>query len=175
MNLSRRPSARLASSPESGRGGRAAVRDTRKRCRKSPLDRFKQQRNQARQRGIAWELSFEEWMSIWIDSGRWEQRGNRSGGFVMGRYGDVGPYSAANVEIIPHEQNIADGSRKNAGRGRGWTYVATARRRPYQVVLAHRYVGSYATQAEAEAAHRLAVEKHRALFFARKARETKGN
>jgi hypothetical protein len=141
---------------------------------KTPLARFKQQRSQARRRGIEWQLTFEEWLGIWSASGRWEQRGNRTGGFVMGRNGDVGPYSVTNVQIIPHSQNIAEGCIKNAGRGRGWTFVKSATRRPYQVVLSHRYIGSFATQAEAEAAYQSAAQQHRESFLAQNPLASRG-
>lgn len=187
MNLSRRPVADLAcASPHGRKQGGAAAGDVRDRTgrkvrvRSDPLSRFKQQRWRALDRGVGWEMTFDEWMKVWLDSGHWHERGIRAGGYVMGRKGDVGPYSVDNVQIIPHEQNISDGSKNNpgcvlkkTGSGRGWTYVARATRRPYQVVVSRKYIGCFATQAEAEAAYELAVRSHVGDFLARR-RESAG-
>jgi hypothetical protein len=128
----------------------------------TPLGKFEQQRRQAKQRDIEWLLTFDEWFGLWQESGKWEMRGKRAGQYVMARKGDVGPYSVGNVFICTHAKNVSDGSRINLGTGRGWTYRANARGCPYQVVVAHRYVGVYATQAEAEAAYIAAVSEVRA-------------
>lgn len=73
----------------------------------SPLCRFKTQRNSAKQRGIAWEMTFAEWWAIWQESGKWDQRG-RGYGYAMARIGDSGPYKIDNIEIITSAQNTAD-------------------------------------------------------------------
>jgi len=61
---------------------------------------FNQQKSNAKRRGIAWQLTFEEWSKIWIDSGKWELRGRNSGQYHMSRPGDQGPYAVDNVRII---------------------------------------------------------------------------
>jgi len=62
--------------------------------------RFVEQRGRARQRGIGWELTFEEWWGIWRSSGQWAARGrDHAQAAVMARRGDVGPYSKENVYI----------------------------------------------------------------------------
>lgn len=135
------------------------------------LARFEQQRSRACVRGIAWELTFEEWLSIWERSGRLSQRGKHRGQYVMARNGDVGPYSVGNVFICTHSQNISDahtGHQRKLGTGRGWTYRSAGARR-YQVVISKKYIGVFATAQEAEAAYADAVEKFRhggANFFA---------
>ncbi len=75
---------------------------------KKPTRAFASQRNAARHRGIGWELTLWDWWLIWQESGKWEQRG-RGFGYVMARFGDIGPYARGNVEIIPQPQNIKDG------------------------------------------------------------------
>jgi len=45
------------------------------------------------------------------------------------------------------------------GRGRGWTLVRRATRRPYQVTCGRQYIGSFATQQQAEMAYRFACEE----------------
>lgn len=117
----------------------------------------------ARRRGIPWGFTFEEWWAVWESSGFWSQRGR--GKYVMARRGDAGPYSAANVEIITSSKNISDAHKNGRvprqmrgpnyaalGRGRGWTYL-DGDQRPYQVTVRSRYIGCFATEAEAAAAY----------------------
>lgn len=72
------------------------------------------QRQNARRRGIDWDLSFDQWLKIWMDSGHWHQRGIKSrDAYVMSRKGDQGPYSVANVVIKTNYDNVIEG---NLGR-----------------------------------------------------------
>lgn len=66
---------------------------------------FTQQRNGAKQRGIPWKFTFEEWCDVWLASGKWSERGRGSDQYCMHRLFDVGPYSKDNVEIITNRQN----------------------------------------------------------------------
>jgi hypothetical protein len=64
------------------------------------------QRNNAKQRGIAWEFTFDSWLKKWEDSGKLSLRGNtKEKPYVMCRYGDVGPYSYDNTRIDTRENN----------------------------------------------------------------------
>ncbi len=67
--------------------------------------RFKQHRNRARASGIGFELSFENWLKIWMDSGQINNRGTRKGQYVMARNGDKGPYKIGNIRIITAQEN----------------------------------------------------------------------
>lgn len=140
------------------------------RTPRSPAMRYQDQRIAAGRRGISWEITFPEWMSIWHESGRWADRGVGVGRYCMARHGDIGPYSAANVSIQLCTDNSRDGIEKarpailanpalKAGRGRGWTYRPHAAK-PYQVVACHKYIGTFLTQGEAEAAYQNAVSMH---------------
>ena len=80
---------------------------------------YRMQMNGAKYRGIAWEFNFETWLDVWVKSGKFSERGR--GGYCMGRYGDVGPYSPKNVYITRCEDNVRDGfvnrrNRKNVER-----------------------------------------------------------
>lgn len=70
--------------------------------------KFKNQRSGATWRGISFELTFEEWLNIWVDSGHLHERGPRKGQYVMARFGDKGPYAIGNVRIITVEENNAE-------------------------------------------------------------------
>jgi hypothetical protein len=70
--------------------------------------KFYRQRAQAKWRGIPWQLEYWEWLQIWDDSGRFQERGTGRGQWVMARFGDVGPYASGNVRITRAETNNAE-------------------------------------------------------------------
>src|SRR5262249_61821861 len=72
------------------------------------LQRFLQQRRQARQRGIQWQLDYWEWLRIWQDSGHLHERGRHRGQWQMCRFEDTGPYASSNVRIDRMENNIRE-------------------------------------------------------------------
>lgn len=147
------------------------------RTRCSAADRYLNQRTTAFRRGINWEISFSEWLAVWIDSGKWEQRGIGRGTYCMARHGDIGPYRIDNVSIQLNEANSRDGIkiahatvRRNGGHtahlgsGRGWTKSARNKKNPYQVTAGRKYVGSFPTQEAAEAAYKAACDAIRVSF-----------
>lgn len=70
--------------------------------------RFRQQRADAKFRGIRFDLTFSDWLQIWSESGHLHERGSGKGRYVMARLGDRGPYRVDNVKIITHEQNSSE-------------------------------------------------------------------
>jgi hypothetical protein len=62
----------------------------------------------ARQRGISFQLSFEQWLDIWKKSGHLHERGRRRDQYVMARPGDKGPYSVANSRIVTGNKNRSE-------------------------------------------------------------------
>lgn len=70
----------------------------------APTYAFVTQRTNARVRGIDWNLTLLQWWTIWQESGKWDQRG-RGHGYMMCRFGDVGPYEAGNVYIATGVHN----------------------------------------------------------------------
>lgn len=128
---------------------------------------FDVQKFRALKRGISWQMTFEQWLEIWRASGHLGERGRGVGKFVMARYGDQGPYSVGNVQIQLCEANARDarvnnkatnglGALKRTGTGRGWTLRAGR----YQVYCGPRYVGTFSSQHEAEAAYAKASVRH---------------
>jgi hypothetical protein len=73
--------------------------------------RYTEQKGQAKKRCIDWLFTFESWCDIWLESEKWDQRGRGKGKYVMARKGDIGPYSADNVDIITHGANISEGNK----------------------------------------------------------------
>jgi hypothetical protein len=66
---------------------------------------FIKHRSVAKQRGISFLFTFDEWITIWRDSGRWAERGYRKGQYCMARFGDKGPYATGNVRICLVTEN----------------------------------------------------------------------
>lgn len=71
----------------------------------NPRHAYAHHKATAKRRGIAFLLTFEEWMAIWLESQRWEQRGNLKGQYVMARTGDAGAYECGNVRICSVSDN----------------------------------------------------------------------
>lgn len=72
-----------------------------------PTYLFSQQRKNADQRGIGWELTLWQWWKIWEQSGHWGERG-RGRAYHMCRLNDAGPYAVDNVYIATGVDNIRD-------------------------------------------------------------------
>lgn len=98
---------------------------------------FQMQKFNAARRGIRFDLTYDQWVCIWEKSEFLCYRGRNGGQYVMARFGDTGPYSIGNVQIIPMEENTrqawlfktpeeiiawksaaAKGGKKNIGRSR---------------------------------------------------------
>jgi hypothetical protein len=123
------------------------------------------QKRNAGPRGIEWRFTLPEWWAVWLESGKFDQRGRA--GYVMARHGDSGPYSPENVYICTAGQNFSDSylvhpwaERFKASHaekpGKGYAFMPDCNRvRPWQVLFYRnrvRYYGGYfATEQEAAA------------------------
>jgi hypothetical protein len=109
------------------------VKNTRKRLQelygprpKHPLKKqraaYSVQKRTAKQRGIEWKFTFNEWWAWWQVGNRWEQRGHGLGKLQMARFGDEGSYSPENVYCATHEQNVKDTPKEklSAANKAGW-------------------------------------------------------
>lgn len=56
-------------------------------------NRWSQQKGHAKERGIGFKLTFEQWWDIWQQSGYYHLRGKNKDSYVMSRYGDIGAYA----------------------------------------------------------------------------------
>src|SRR6516225_1755280 len=72
------------------------------------LERYFEQRQAAKQRGVEWQLDFWQWLEIWQSSGHLHQRGRCKGDYQMCRMGDRGGYASSNVFIGPMEVNASE-------------------------------------------------------------------
>lgn len=78
--------------------------------RSSLMGKYKMQERNAQARGIPFLLSYEQWLAIWIDSGKLNQRGRGAEKFCMCRNGDDGPYQVGNVFIGTGRENVRNGN-----------------------------------------------------------------
>ena len=62
----------------------------------------------AKQAGIPFKLTFYDWLSIWLNSGKFYLRGNRGGRYCMCRFGDKGAYEVGNVRIDTINNNTKE-------------------------------------------------------------------
>ena len=72
---------------------------------KRALDAYKAQRARAKVRRLAFTLTFEQWLKIWVESGHFMNRGRGAGKYCMSRFGDLGGYEIGNVHIQPCVEN----------------------------------------------------------------------
>lgn len=72
--------------------------------------RYLQQRAQARMRKVPFTITLDEWIKVWEDSGKWEQRGRRKDQYCMSRIGDKGGYELGNVFIQLSNENAREGN-----------------------------------------------------------------
>jgi hypothetical protein len=80
--------------------------DKRKQTFRDPdLRRYKVHRTNAKQRGVEFKLTFEEWMGWWNSTGHYHERGREVGKYVMARKGDQGAYELGNIECVQAQEN----------------------------------------------------------------------
>lgn len=90
----------------------ANIAANQRRYKNSTRGKYIAHKINAKQRGIPFKLSFEDWYKIWHESGYWEKRGNKKGCYVMSRIGDNGAYKIGNVFIYEFHRNFTDGKKK---------------------------------------------------------------
>jgi len=78
---------------------------------------YLQQKRSSQHRGIAWQMSFPEWVAVWEKSGHWDDRGRRANAYVMARVQDFGPYAPWNVYVTTLAANVVDYQRELKKRG----------------------------------------------------------
>src|ERR1044072_2526371 len=94
--------------------------------------KYTQHKANAKQRGIAFLLTFDEWWAVWQESGKWALRGPNVGQYCMSRFGDSGPYAVGNVFINLSVKNVSDGPGgrpKPTGQRARMSETAKARKR----------------------------------------------
>lgn len=127
----------------------------------TPLRAYQSHRNNAKNRAIEWQLTLWQWWTIWQESGHWGDRG-RGVGYVMCRYGDMGPYSPENVFVASAAQNSSDGQRrrrKDPSLPIGVRRTDSGKFEAHRSIGGqHRYLGLFLTPGAAHAAYLRAHE-----------------
>jgi hypothetical protein len=116
---------------------------------------YRQQRENSRRRAIAWEITLAQWWSLWVASGKWEQRGRGKGRYVMSRIKDEGGYQVGNVHIQLATENsleAVDKWRGHTKKVRGVFFLYAGSKRPYLAKVGKRYLGLFDTEEAAVAA-----------------------
>lgn len=70
------------------------------------LKKYKKQKYNAKQRGIAFDLTYEQWLEIWGE--KLEKMGVKAGQLGMLRTRDEGGYSLGNVRIGTPRENMQE-------------------------------------------------------------------
>ena len=105
---------------------------------------------------MEWQLKFWEWWTIWLESGKWDDRG-RGDGFVMSRHGDTGPYSKENVFIQWARRNNSERRDKTSGLPMGVVKVKNGFAAQAMKNGKLRRYGQYQTPEVAELAYLIAI------------------
>lgn len=113
---------------------------------------FVQQRNNAARRGVAWNLAFADWYTVWQTSGKLGQRGRGKGCYVMSRIRDEGGYELGNVHIQLATDNNRESREKLKGKkanncGVYCLYPGSAR--GWVAVYGGKKIGAFASEGEA--------------------------
>ena len=58
---------------------------------------FNSQKQSAKKRGIEFDLTFDQWISWWMSTGHFEDRGKTVGKYQMCRFNDSGAYDLNNI------------------------------------------------------------------------------
>ena len=71
---------------------------------------YRMQKSNARTRKIPFLLTYEQWLTIWNESGKLAQRGRGANKFCMCRVNDTGAYEVGNVFIGTGRENVREGN-----------------------------------------------------------------
>lgn len=72
----------------------------------------------ARDRGIEWDIKFEDWVAWWETNlgPDWiNKRGRGKGKYCMARRNDVGSYTLHNVQCVLFEENLRESAKRKIG------------------------------------------------------------
>jgi hypothetical protein len=95
---------------------KARKSDVQKRAKKPAFYAFLSHRAASLKRNIPFLLTFEQWMTIWEESGKFAERGKNSHNYCMARFGDRGGYEAGNVRICTARENAVERNKNQCGK-----------------------------------------------------------
>lgn len=68
---------------------------------------------------ILWQLTFEQWLLAWQQSGHLEQRGVKQGSYCLARKDLLGDYTPDNIQVIPVSQSCQRLTKNKPSHRRG--------------------------------------------------------
>jgi hypothetical protein len=74
----------------------------------TPKKAYLDQKYHAEARQIPWLFTYEDWLELWLLSGKWFLRGRGQDKYCVCRYGDEGAYSSRNCYIGTGKENAKD-------------------------------------------------------------------
>lgn len=90
--------------------GMTLLEEARQYCKekglRNPRSAYSAHRNGAKEREIPFEMTFDEWWTIWKDY--FHMRGRGANDLCMARKGDEGPYAVGNVYLTTKLGNSVD-------------------------------------------------------------------
>lgn len=139
---------------------------------------FLQQKNNAKSRGIPFKLTFDQWLTIWTESGKLEKRGRNESQYCMARHGDKGAYEIGNVKIILGSANIQEREitdehrwlygtalrgKKRPPRTKAWRQRLSKAKKEYTYTDQHRNAIAQVTKGEKNPSAKLTEDDVRAI------------
>lgn len=73
---------------------------------------YHRQKDGASKRGVPFLMSFDEWLNVWLSSGKLLDRGRGKNKYCMMRLNDEGPYSIGNVKIGLFSENVRESNKR---------------------------------------------------------------
>lgn len=129
---------------------------------------FNSQRQAAKNRGVAWNLTFAQWFAVWQSSGKLHLRGRGKGNYVMSRVNDAGCYELGNVHIQLATENSKEAVAKWRGKkkaNRGVFCLYPGREMAWFAKAGKANLGFYKTEADAVAARDAFIAAHPELHI----------
>lgn len=122
---------------------------------------WREQRINATNRGIGWQLTLGQWWAIWESSGKWDQRGRGRGRYCLARYADRGDYVPGNVWVCEFTENCREAmahAKSPDGDNVHLAYPGSSR--PWVAKQGKTFIGTFATRDEAVNAKRRFLAAH---------------
>lgn len=66
---------------------------------------YSEQMRKAKEKGYGWNIGFDQWMTLWNNSGKLELRGNTKDDYVMARIDRIKPFTPSNIVICTNSEN----------------------------------------------------------------------
>jgi hypothetical protein len=123
------------------------------------------QKRTARYRGIPYRISVLDFWRIWQASGKWGQFGRGKDKYCLTRLGDQGSYEVGNVVVMTNAENgrlygiSKRGKKMRPVAEQGVCCLFPGWKKPWVAYLNRQRLGYFATEEDARAARKAAVEE----------------